>query len=135
MKKSHFAVALLLSGALSVASATEARSLPAACSVMIHATSVCMKEAADRVQALNPDAAQDLVREDYETTLPKMLKKRADAADYCTSAKATNSLVISMQDLSTKYGVDKRQLLTPGCQAAARPFFDQVIAKHPELAN
>lgn len=135
MKKPHIAAALLLAGALSTASATEAQSIPQVCSVMIHATAVCMKEAADKVQALNPAGSKDLARPDYTKTLPEMLSKRTDAADYCTSAEATNTLVKSMQDLATTYGVDKRELLTPNCLTAAKPLFSQVIAKHPELAN
>lgn len=135
MKKPHIAAALLLAGALSNASAAEAQSIPPVCSVMIHATAVCMKEAADKVQIANPVGAKDLARPDYATTLTAMLRKRADPADYCTSADATNTLVKSMQDLATTYGVDKRELLTPNCLEAAKPLFSQVIAKHPELAN
>lgn len=135
MKKPHFVAALLLAGALSNASATEAQSIPPVCSVLIHATTVCMKEAADKVQAINPVGAKDLARPDYAKTLAAMLSKRADPADYCTSAEASNTLVKSMQDLATTYGVDKRELLTPDCLAAAKPLFGQVIAKHPELAN
>lgn len=119
-----------------VATAASAQALPASCSVLIKATSVCMAGAADEVAVLKPAESKTLLRPDYASITGSMLRARPDAASYCTSNEATDGIIDRMQGLASKYGIeDGKTLVTDDCRAAMRPQIRQVMAAHPKLVQ
>jgi len=133
------AKALISASALSLAvlaTGVQAQALPASCSVLIKATSVCMRGAADGVAALKPTESKTLLRPNYTSMMGSMLSERPDSASYCRSKDSADVIIASMKGLATKYGIaDPQALVTDDCRAAMKPLIQQVVAAHPELAQ